>query len=819
MPDPTAADRPAPAAPPAPHPPAPGRGGARGPVSSAAARLGGFVALPLLTAVAPLLVLPAITAAFGQGAWVSVAVAQSLGAAAAVVVELGWGLTGTQRAARQGPEARRRLLALVTATKLVAAVPTLAVVALAVALLVPRHPVEALLIAAGGALSSLNATWLFIGTGRPSLVLAVEAGPRIAAMVVAALAVSLGGSLWWFVAACLLPSVVCPVVGLAVVGVRPRHAAGLTPRRVLGALAGQRHALTGRALSAAYIALPVVLVGAVAGTSVTAVFAAAERLQRMLLSGLQAVPNALQGWVGAPAGVEHRLDRARVAIVVNGLVGAAAGVVLTVAGPWLSAVVFSGVATLGHREAAISATLVVVVSLSRAVGGIALVVVGEVRGLARSALVGALVGVPLILLLGHQGGVVGALAGEVVAEAAVLVVQLRSLGRAVAERRGRSAARALGAAGAGGDAHGAATGAGLRVLQWRVHDPGYPRNVRVREHLEARGHRVDLHERARGPRRHLVDLRALVVRSRAADVVLVSEMSLDFVAAAWAVARVRRLPLVVDVFIGKHETLVGDQGFRAPWSPRALLWALVDRVAVRAADVALVDTRVRAEHLGRRHPRATVLSLPVGAPTWARERPLRGDPRLRLLFYGSFLPLHGVPTIVRGFAATRRADVALTVVGSADRAGGEADAAALAAELGVGDRVAFLPATSPERLGELIGEHDVVLGLFGDSEKAGSVIANKVWQGLAAGRVVVTRESAALDELRDLVGGQLVTVPAADPEALARVVEGLADRRPGAVGGARARLDAYVRAEFRGLDDALAAAVTAAVGRRRGARR
>jgi glycosyltransferase involved in cell wall biosynthesis len=779
------------------------------PARSGAVRLGGFVLLPALTALAPLLVLPAITAAFGQGVWVSVAVAQSLGSAAAVLVELGWGLTATQRVARQGAESRRLLLALVTLTKLLVAAPVAVVVAVVVVLVAPGHHLEATLIALGGALGSLNATWLFIGAGRPSLILTVEALPRIGAVFVAAAAIALGGSLWWFVAACLLPSLVCPLVGLAVVGVRPRHLRAFSPRRVVGAALGQRSALTGRALSAAYIALPVVLVGSVASTQVTAVFAAAERLQRMVLSGLQAVPNALQAWVGQPSSVEHRLDRARAAIVVNGLVGVAAGAVLTVAGPALSRLVFSDVATIGHGTAAVSAVLLVVVSLSRVVGGIALVVVGEVRGVAWSALVGAVLGVPLVLLLAASGGVVGALVGEVVAEIAVLAVQLTVLHRAVGRRRVRALARTAPSTEPGTTEPGST---GPRVLYWRIQDVDYPRSVRVREHLEATGHRVDAHERARGRGRVVHDLRALVARSRDADLVVVADQSLDFVAAAWVVARLRRVPLVVDAFIGKYETLVGDQGFHAPWSAHALAYRAVDALAVRLSDVALVDTQVRAAALRSRHRRSTVLSLPVGAPGWVVPRPLRPGPRLRVLFYGSFLPLHGVPTIVHGLAACPRGDVELTIVGTAVHRGGAGDAAELARELGVADRVAFVPTTPPHALNELIGEHDVVLGLFGASEKAGSVIANKVWQGLAAERLVVTRESPALAEISGLVGDQLVTVPAGDAEALAGVLADLAARRPGAFTGAGEVLARRVRHEFTALDDALAVAGPRAAG-------
>ena len=61
----------------------------------------------------------------------------------------------------------------------------------------------------------------------------------------------------------------------------------------------------------------------------------------------------------------------------------------------------------------------------------------------------------------------------------------------------------------------------------------------------------------------------------------------------------------------------------------------------------------------------------------------------------------------------------------------------------------------------------MVLGVFGASDKARGVLANKLWQGLACGRTVITQESPALAELRPIVGDQLVASRPGDPSSLA----------------------------------------------------
>src|SRR3546814_8336865 len=51
------------------------------------------------------------------------------------------------------------------------------------------------------------------------------------------------------------------------------------------------------------------------------------------------------------------------------------------------------------------------------------------------------------------------------------------------------------------------------------------------------------------------------------------------------------------------------------------------------------------------------------------------------------------------------------------------------------------------QLKQFIAEAELCLGIFGTSEKVASVIPNKVFQLVAAGRPVITRDSAAIRDL------------------------------------------------------------------------
>lgn len=391
--------------------------------------------LPALNALAPLLILPIITGRLGQDAWVGVAIAQSVGASGAVLVELGWGLTGTQRVARQRRENRQHLIALAAITKLIVLIPSAVGCAIVVIALAPNDTLACIVIAVAGCVGSLGATWVYIGLGRASLILLLDTIPRMVGLLLAAAAVLATGSLWGFAIPLLASSIVSAVAGHVALGIRARHFRAHPRRRIVFALRAQGTALTGRALSALYIALPVTLVGAVAPVAEVAVFSAAERLQRMLLTGLQALPNAIQGWVGSAGDPTERRRRAMTAVWVNGGTGIVAGAAAALILPPASHVIFSGVADIPAELAALSGLLIAIVSFSRATGGIALVTVGRIDAIAWSALAGAVVGIPGILLLAHTLGAPGGLLGELAAEVTVLAVQAVALYRALRTRR------------------------------------------------------------------------------------------------------------------------------------------------------------------------------------------------------------------------------------------------------------------------------------------------------------------------------------------------------------------------------------------------
>ncbi|MGK9147410.1 hypothetical protein KXS11_07280 [Plantibacter flavus] len=393
-------------------------------------RLFGFLILPMLGAISPLIALPAITSNFGARAWAAIAIAQSVGAACGVIVELGWGLNGPQRVARAQRRNQRQIMATSIATKASAFVVMGPLAVVLSAALAPGYVLAVALVALGATGVGLTASWFFVGTGSPAKIMVTDSLPRIAAVIIATLLISVGAPLYVYGLAILIPSLISPLLAIVLTGVSPVDFRAVRGVRLLIAIRLQLVALSGRAVSALYIALPITLVSLVSPQSV-AVFASIERLQRMTLTVLQSVPNFMQGWVGRTADREMRLKRATHSILLNAVMGAAAGGVFTALAPWVSSVLFSGVVTISFTLSALGGCMIFIVCVSRATGNIALVALRNIRAISLSALAGALIGVPAILVLAFALGPAGGLLGEIIAEAVVLSIQLTAVRRAI----------------------------------------------------------------------------------------------------------------------------------------------------------------------------------------------------------------------------------------------------------------------------------------------------------------------------------------------------------------------------------------------------
>lgn len=330
----------------------------------------------------------------------------------------------------------------------------------------------------------------------------------------------------------------------------------------------------------------------------------------------------------------------------------------------------------------------------------------------------------------------------------------------------------------------------MKVAWVGTFDPTFSRNRRLARLLDLTAIEVDIIRMdlwttdrvataARGKARAL--LRGFLVyprliwrllRAPTPDVYLVSYPGWFDVPFVWLAARLRRRPLVFDPFFLLYETVVEDRTLFARSSLVAWIVRRIDVLALRLPDWVVADT---APHLayykqlsGGRMRNGSVVE--VGADDQVFKPSARPDTSTQVLFYGSFVPLQGIETIIEAAGLLRATDIRFTLIGDGQE---RPRIAQLISDNGL-TNVQLRDPVSLEALPVHIADSSLCLGIFGTSEKADRVIAHKVFECLASGRAVISRDSAALRAA--FTDSELEAVPAGNGAALAAAITSLCEQ-------------------------------------------
>lgn len=162
-----------------------------------------------------------------------------------------------------------------------------------------------------------------------------------------------------------------------------------------------------------------------------------------------------------------------------------------------------------------------------------------------------------------------------------------------------------------------------------------------------------------------------------------------------------------------------------------------------------------------------VVVVPVGAVEGLPivERPTHDTP-FNVLFYGTFLPLHGVETIFKAAWMLRNQKVRFTIIGGCKDLTRwiHQEVERCAGCIEYRERVPF-----DDLLNRYIPESDLCLGgPFGDTPQASRVVTGKTQQCLALGKPVVLAHADAEDGFMDRVN--CLIVPPANPDALVAAI-------------------------------------------------
>ena len=304
----------------------------------------------------------------------------------------------------------------------------------------------------------------------------------------------------------------------------------------------------------------------------------------------------------------------------------------------------------------------------------------------------------------------------------------------------------------------------LRVCFFGTYRPGYVRNQVMIDGLRSQGVTVyechstlwqseaDRVEQASGGWKHPRFLWRVIVaywrllrahwRTPGYDVMLVGYPGQFDVYLGRLLTWWRAKPMALDILMSLH-LIAEERGLtqKSPFTGWLIFW--LEKVGLKLPDLLLADT---AEYEAYYVQKYNLL------PERFRRVPLGVDDRVyyprshlkppsdcfRVIYYGTFIPLHGVPTIIEAAAALQRyPHIHFDLYGDGQE---RSRAEQLAQELGL-KNVCFRGWIDKEALPDEISRSHVCLGVFGTTKQSRCTIQNKIWEGMIMQRPVITGDS------------------------------------------------------------------------------
>ncbi|MCA9353481.1 glycosyltransferase [Candidatus Nomurabacteria bacterium] len=195
--------------------------------------------------------------------------------------------------------------------------------------------------------------------------------------------------------------------------------------------------------------------------------------------------------------------------------------------------------------------------------------------------------------------------------------------------------------------------------------------------------------------------------------------------------------VVLDFFVSLYNSNIEDRKKFSKTSLKAFYFWFLDWLSLVFSPVILIDTNSHKDFISKKFfvKKKKFLVVYVGA----NEKivyPMVSEKSDKFIvhFHGIGTPLHGLDKIIRAAKnLSQHKDIEFHIYGSSTKE--------------VSDNIKFFPRFEYKDISLVLSKADLVLGIFGDTKKANIVIPNKVYEGLASKKPVVTLETSATKEL------------------------------------------------------------------------
>jgi len=232
----------------------------------------------------------------------------------------------------------------------------------------------------------------------------------------------------------------------------------------------------------------------------------------------------------------------------------------------------------------------------------------------------------------------------------------------------------------------------------------------------------------------------------------------------------RRVPVVWDIFMSIY--LIAQERHVGKESSLSLrMINHLERGACHLADLLILDTEEYACWFKDHH--GTSLDRVRLVPTGADDRIFQPLPHISsndepfiVLYYGTFIPNHGVEYIIAAARLLDRRSVHFELIGD----GPLKDEAIKIANRYQLSNMNFIPWLESSELVNRVAKADICLGSFGITPQALMTVQNKIYEALAMAKPIITGDSPAIRKFFQH-GKHVYLCERANPEALATSID------------------------------------------------
>ena len=314
----------------------------------------------------------------------------------------------------------------------------------------------------------------------------------------------------------------------------------------------------------------------------------------------------------------------------------------------------------------------------------------------------------------------------------------------------------------------------MKVCYFGIYSPTYSRNKILISGLRQNGVEVlECRSNKKGVAKYFDLMQKHWQIRNAYDVMVVGFPGFQAVILAKLITR---KPVILDAFLSMYDSMVSDRKSVLRNSLRARYFWWLDKIAMSLADRVLIDTNEHKRYLSQEFgiTAEKIKRIFVGADTdvfYPRES-VANTGVFRVLFYGTYIPLHGIEYIIRAAKILEKdPSIKFRLVGD----GQEKKKILLFSEQLKIRNIDFVSNVPLVDLSDMVLSSDICLGIFGNTEKATRVIANKVYEVVAMAHPIITGDSLALREL--FTPDEICMVPMSSPEAIADAIVGIKANR------------------------------------------